>query len=186
MSDWTSSERGASFLDAQAAKNRAAGANGEWPEPQPINPKVSPEPYPFDALPQSIRAAVEEVTGFVKAPIPLVASSALAALSLAGQAHVDIRRAEKLQGPTGLFLLTIADSGERKSTCDGFFTQTIRDYERAQADAARLTLKDHKAAMEAWEARHAGIKERIRQLAKQNKSDDEVESSLRDLEHNKP
>jgi putative DNA primase/helicase len=66
-----------------------------------------------------------------------VASSALAALSLAVQAHADVRRAEKLQGPTGLFLLTVADSGERKSTCDGFFMQAIRDYEAAQAETAK-------------------------------------------------
>ena len=59
--------------------------------------------YPLDALPDTIRAAVEEVVGFVKAPIPLVASSALSALSLACQAHIDVKRAEGLQGPVGLF-----------------------------------------------------------------------------------
>ncbi len=101
-----------------------------WPEPQPLATKVEPEPYPLDALPDAIRAAVKEVQGFTKAPVPLVASSALAALSLASQAHADAKRAEKLTGPVSLFLLTIADSGERKSTCDGFFTKAIRDYRR--------------------------------------------------------
>jgi putative DNA primase/helicase len=71
---------------------------------------VEPEPYPLDALPDTIRAAVEEVAGFVKAPIPLVASSALAALSLACQAHIRREAGGKLHGPVGLFLLTIADS----------------------------------------------------------------------------
>jgi putative DNA primase/helicase len=73
---------------------------------------------------------VEEVASFVKAPLPLVASSALAALSLAAQAHIDIKRAEKLHGPVSLDLLTIADSGERKSTCDGFFSSAIRQYQQ--------------------------------------------------------
>jgi putative DNA primase/helicase len=147
---------------------------------------VEPEPYPLDALPLPIRAAVEEVAGFVKAPLPMVASSALAALSLAIQAHADAKRAEKLHGPVGLFLLTIADSGERKSTCDGFFTRAIRDYEEAQAEAAKPILKDHRAAIEAWEAKRAGIKESIRQLAKAGKPTHGAESSLRDLEHDKP
>lgn len=154
----------------------------EWPEPQPLTTKVSPEPYPIGALPDSIRAAVEEVAGFVKAPLPLVASSALAALSLAIQAHADAKRAEKLVGPVGLFLLTIADSGERKSTCDGFFTQAIRDYEVAQAEAAKPILKNHMAANEAWEAKRGGIKEKIRQLAKAGKATGAQESELRDLE----
>lgn len=54
-----------------------------WPEPQPLAASVGTEPYPLDALPAVVRAAVEEVQGFIKAPVPLVASSALAALSLA-------------------------------------------------------------------------------------------------------
>lgn len=157
-----------------------------WPVPHPLAAKVEPEPYPLDALPLPIRAAVEEVAGFVKAPVPMVASSALAALSLAIQAHADAKRAEKLHGPVGLFLLTIADSGERKSTCDGFFTRPIRDYEEAQAEAAKSILKDHKAAVEAWEAKRGGVKEKIRQLAKGNKPTAGMESALRDLEHDKP
>ena len=161
-------------------------AGDDWPEPQPLAAKIEPEPYPIDALPEAIRAAVEEVQGFVKAPIPLVASSALAALSLACQAHMNAKRAEKLHGPVGLFLLSIADSGERKSTCDGFFTRAISDYEEAQAEAAKPELKDHKADIEAWEAKHNGIKEKIRQLAKESKPTADREMALRRLEHEKP
>ena len=161
-------------------------AGDDWLEPQPLAAKMEPEPYPIDALPEAIRAAVEEVQGFVKAPIPLVVSSALAALSLACQAHMNAKRAEKLHGPVGLFLLSIADSGERKSTCDGFFTRAISDYEEAQAEAAKPELKDHKADIEAWEAKHNGIKEKIRQLAKESKPTADHEMALRRLEHEKP
>lgn len=161
-------------------------AVANWPEPQPITIKVAPEPYPIDALPGTIRAAVEEVAGFVKAPLPMLASAALSALSLAIQAHADAKRAEKLHGPVGLFLLTIADSGERKSTCDGFFTKAIRDYEEAQAEEAKPIIKNHKADFEAWEAKRGGIKDKIRQLSKDNKPTASMESDLRDLEHDKP
>jgi len=188
---------------AQAIANASAPASGEhqpgedeapagdadgngWPDPHPLAAKIEPEAYPLDALPLPIRAAVEEVAGFVKAPVPMVASSALAALSLACQAHIDAKRLEKLHGPVGLFLLTIADSGERKSTCDSFFTKTISDYEEAQAEAAKPALKDHRAAVEAWEAKRGGVKEKIRQLAKDQKPTAGMESALRDLEHDKP
>ncbi|SCY42366.1 putative DNA primase/helicase [Nitrosospira sp. Nl5] len=161
-------------------------AEGEWTNPQPLTAKVEPEPYPLDALPDTIRAAVEEVAAFVKAPLPLIASSALTALSLAVQAHYDAKRAEKLQGPVGLFLLTIADSGERKTTCDGFFTQPIRDYEAAQAEAAKPGLRECQVKIEAWEAKRSGIKEQIRQLAKGSKPTEDMESALQELENNKP
>ena len=161
-------------------------ANNGWPEPQSLAMNTLREPYPLDALPDSIRAAVQEVAAFVKAPLPMVAMSALAALSLAVQAHADVKRLEKLYGPIGLFLLAIADSGERKSTCDGFFTKAICDYEAAQAEAAKPELKDYNAALEAWDAKRAGIKEKIRQLAKDNKPSGSMEAALRDLEYDKP
>ena len=169
----------------------AAVAVAEWPEPQPLGVKVAPEPYPIDALPDTIRAAVEEVAGFVKAPIPMVASSALAALSLAAQAHIDAKRAEKLQGPVGLFLLTIADSGERKSTCDGFFVSAIRQHQEEQAEAAKPAMKEYKAAITAWEAERDGIVSAIKQAAKSNKpvsgkDTRALRADLAELEHDKP
>lgn len=172
--------------DGISSTSSSNSSSNGWPEPQPLTVKLAPEPYPLDALPETIRAAVEEVAGFVKAPLPLVASSALAALSLAAQAHVDVKRAERLQGPVGLFLLTIADSGERKSTCDGFFSTAIREYQVEQAEAAKPILKNYKAALDAWEAKHGGIKEQIRQLAKTGKSTLGAETELSDLMHTKP
>jgi len=158
----------------------------DWPEPQPLAAKVAPEPYPIDALPKTIRAAVEEVAGFVKAPLPMVASSALAALSLATQAHVDAKRAERLQGPVGLFLLTIADSGERKSTCDGFFTSAIRQYQEEQAEAMKPAIKEYQAAIAAWEAERDGILSAIKGAAKSGKSTENLRADLADLQRDKP
>ncbi len=157
-----------------------------WPEPQPLTAKVAPEPYPIDALPETIRAAVEEVAGFVKAPLAMVASSALAALSLATQAHIDVKRAERLHGPTGLFLLTIADSGERKSTCDGFFTSAIRQYQEEQAEAMKPAIKQHQADMAAWEAERDGILAAIKAAGKSGKPTDKLRGDLAELQRDKP
>ena len=141
---WRNRWLAAITLLSSGDKVRPGNSEGNgWPDPHPLAAKIEPEPYPLDALPDTIRAAVEEVAGFVKAPVPLVASSALAALSLAlPSAHVDAKRAEKLHGPVGLFLLTIADSGERKSTCDGFFTSAIRHYQEEQAEAMKPAIKE--------------------------------------------
>ena len=158
----------------------------DWPDPLPLVAKIEPEPYPIDALPGIIRKAVEEVLSFTKAPVPLVASSALAAIALAVQAHIDVKRAEKLTGPVSLFLLTIADSGERKTTCDKFFTAAIQQYQRDQVKLIQPELEDHKAAMDAWKAKRAGLMEKIRQQVKQDESTAATENTLRELDHAKP
>lgn len=168
------------------AENPADAGPDVWADPLPLSAKIEPEPYPIDALPLAIRAAVEEVQSFVQAPLAMVATSALTAVSLAVQAHFDVKRLEKLHGPVGIYALILGDSGERKSTTDGFFTRAIRDFEVAQAEAAKPALADYKAAIEAWEAKRGGIKEKIRELAKAGKPTGEMESALRDLERDKP
>jgi putative DNA primase/helicase len=157
-----------------------------WPEPQTLSAKVEPEPYPLDALPPIIRAAVEEVAGFVKAPLAMVVSSALGARSLACQAYVDIKRAEKLTGPASLFLLTIGDSGERKSTCDQFFLTAIRDYQAEQSEAMKPEIERHEAELDAWSAERNGILEAIKAAAKAGKSTDDMRANLAQLQHDKP
>ncbi|TXG97381.1 MAG: DUF3987 domain-containing protein [Rhodocyclaceae bacterium] len=168
--------------DAPAGDSEGSG----WPDPHPLAAKIEPEPYPLDALPDTIRAAVEEVAGFVKAPAALVASSALAALSLACQAHIDAKRAEKLHGPVGLFLLTIADSGERKSTCDGFFASAIRQYQEEQAEAMKPAIKEYQAAIAAWEAERDGILSAVKDAGKKGKPTDKLRGDLAQLQQDKP
>ena len=157
-----------------------------WPDPQPLTAKIKPEPYPLDALPATIRAAVEEVAGFVKAPVALVASSALAALSLACQAHIDAKRAEKLHGPVGLFLLTIADSGERKSTCDSFFVSAIRQYQEEQAESMKPEIKEYQAAIASWEAERDGILSAVKTAGKKGAPTDKLRGDLAQLQQEKP
>ena len=175
--------------DHQPDEGNAPAGDSEgngWPDPHPLAAKIEPEAYPLDALPDTIRAAIEEVAGFVKAPAALVASSALAALSLACQAHIDAKRAEKLHGPVGLFLLTIADSGERKSTCDGFFTSPIRQYQEEQAEAMKPAIKEYQAAIAAWEAERDGILSAVKDAGKKGKPTDNLRGDLAQLQQDKP
>lgn len=158
----------------------------EWPGAKPLTAKIDAEPYPLDALPLAIREAVEEVQGFTKAPLALVATSAVANLSLAAQAHIDVKRAEKLTGPTGTFTLVIADSGERKTTCDGFFSTPIRDYEREQAELSKPELMRYRADISAWDAKRAGLVDAIKQRAKNGTDASQQEAQLRMLEGEKP
>lgn len=158
----------------------------EWGEPQPLIATFEAEDYPIDALPATLQAAVKEVQSFTQAPMSLVAASALTAISLAVQAHVDVNRAEKLAGPVGLFMLTIADSGERKTTCDGFFMNPVRDFELKQFEAGKPLLQDYRAKLDAWEAKRAGIKEKIRQQSKAGRSVNAEEGTLKTLERERP
>lgn len=158
----------------------------EWPEPSPLAVKIAPQAYPTDALPETIRAAVEEVRDFVQAPVPLIAGSALSAVSLASQAQVDVERASKLTGPCSLNFLTIAESGERKTTSDRCFMTAIRNYEAEQAEFAKPEIKKYEAEVAAWSSKKAGLLDAIKAASKAGNSCTALEAKLQELQQAEP
>lgn len=96
-----------------------------------MTPQLPAQPliFPVWALPPTIRAAVEEAIAVTQAPPALVASSAIAAASLAVQAKFDVERMSRLVSPCSLYVITFAESGERKTTVDEMFFATFRKFE---------------------------------------------------------
>lgn len=157
-----------------------------WNEPQPIIQQISPFSYPINELPQIIRGAVLEVQEFTKAPVAMIAASAISTLSLAAQPHFNVMRAEKLIGPIGIYYMTIADSGERKSTCDNFFIEVIRRYENEQNKTGKKLFSEYQLMQESWNSKKDGLKDKIRQESKKRNATKELESELQQLEASKP
>jgi hypothetical protein len=125
-------------------------------EPEPLVREIPRgAPYPAHAL-GPLQAAVKEVHGITQAPIAICAQSALAVASLAVQGFADV---ETLGGtrPLSLFLLTIARSGERKTSCDQLFMEALREHERKQAKRYREDRQDWQRRHAIWRARHDRI-----------------------------
>ena len=170
----------------EIAAMRTPALHGAWPTPQPLGVSIESLAYPVDALPTVVRDAVEEVQAFVQAPVPLVAASAISALSLAVQAIHDVQRAPTLSGPTSLYLLTIAESGERKSTCDNYFLGALREWQAEQEERLRPVREQYEKDYGAWEARVSGAKQRITQDEKAAKSTDAARRALEQVYADKP
>ncbi|WP_054689627.1 YfjI family protein [Desulfosarcina cetonica] len=194
VTDWIQS--GATKDDIQhaidvAVEYRWGEANhaevvADWPDPEPLTSTIDPQTYPVDALPGLIREAVEEVQLFVQAPLTLVASSALSAVSLACQGLADVERAAGLSGPSSLFLLSIAESGERKSQIDKHFFSGIAEYVEHQIELASPLQAEHAAKMAVWEAKRSAILDQIKKDTKAGKSTGEFEAKLEKHQKNEP
>lgn len=140
-------------------KYRRAGAGTVGLDPVDPTPLIRdmPEagPYPVAAL-GALREPAEALASVTEAPVALCAASTLAAAALAAQGH---RNAETLSGtaPASLFLLTVAESGERKSTADRLAMRGVRDFEAdlcTDYDIERDLWRD---AHEMWKASRARI-----------------------------
>jgi hypothetical protein len=122
--------------------------------PQPLLREVPKgECYPVEAL-GPLRSTVEAVHDKTQAPVAIAAQSALSVASLAVQGFADV---ETLAGnsPCSLYCLTIAQSGERKSACDKFFMQAVRDFEADRAAGYRIDFVSHETALKLWEQRRS-------------------------------
>ena len=68
-------------------------------------------PYPADALPSIIREAACSYQKYGQQPLPLIACSALANVSLACQTLANVARDNLLVSPVSLYFLCVSGSG---------------------------------------------------------------------------
>jgi Protein of unknown function (DUF3987) len=135
--------------------------------PQPLLRAIAPAAaYPVAAL-GPLRAAVEAVQGMTLAPMAIPAQSALAVASLAVQAFADVEVLGGGYSPPSLYALTIAQSGERKSSCDRPLMQALREFEREAAKTQRDAMTRWRNEQALWK----GARDRILATAKTNQGE---------------
>jgi putative DNA primase/helicase len=158
----------------------------DWPEPEPLTEPLESLPYPVEALPSMLREAVTEAQAFVQAPVALVVSAALSALSLAAQGVANVRRDHQLVGPVSLYLLAVADSGEHKTTCDAIFSAALRDWESTRRLDLAVDLAEFDTAAAIHEARKAGVLEAIKHKRRRGQDTSSEERELEALAKQAP
>lgn len=133
----------------------------KW-NPVPLRKDLRPEEYPVADLPPVIQAAVEEVQAYVQAPMALVAACALSVVSAAVQARFDIQRDVMMKGPSSLYFLTVAESGERKTAIDRLFMAPLIEWQAAQSRAFRKKRDQYDLALEEWEEEYKSLLSKLR------------------------
>lgn len=111
------------------------------------------ETYPWGALPQTLRGAVIEICKNDSLSVPIAAQAVLSAVSLACQDLIWVDRgiANDEKSVCSLFLLTVADTGARKSRADQLVVKPIEAYDlakRAAFEADTLVYKSDQAELE--------------------------------------
>ncbi|WP_164549765.1 YfjI family protein [Altericroceibacterium xinjiangense] len=125
----------------------------EGTSPQPLVREIPTGlPYPVEVL-GPLRPAVEAVQRRTQAPVAIPAQSALSVAALAVQGFANV---ETLGGwaPLSLYCLTVAASGERKSSCDAPLMAAMREFEREQAAIYREARKERALDLAIWKKRH--------------------------------
>jgi hypothetical protein len=158
-----------------------APANNNIEPPMPLRRAVrGADPYPIEALGVIIGAAAAAAAKHVQAPLELCAQSSLANAALAVQGHINVVRpwTDRAE-PVSLFLLSVAGTGDRKTTADNLLGgEVISDFEsEREADNyhARLAYEN---AKEGYDAARATAKAKA---VKDSIGPDAIAKALRDV-----
>ena len=119
--------------------------------------------YPADAL-GPLRGPAEAISRKCQVPLAMAAQSVLVVAALASQAHADVQLPFGQSRPLSLFLVTVAASGERKTTSDNEASWPIAKREKALRD-------EHLEAMTRWRAEHAAWAAQKREIEGARKTD---------------
>jgi hypothetical protein len=123
--------------------------------PLPLYPPLpDPDPYPVEAL-GPLADAGRAIAQQVQAALCIAGQSVLAVASLAAQSLADVVLpigAEGQARPLSLYLVTVAPSGDRKTSADNEALRPVRLREKAMRDSYDQDLLIFHIASTAWKA----------------------------------
>lgn len=166
-------------MNASTMKERLEAAPVITTEgPRPLYRELPPAaPFPVHSLGPVLGKAAWAIESMIQCPMACAANSVLAVASLAAQsrANVILPIGQGKPAPLSLYLFTVLDSGERKSSADSMALKPVRDLERELAQAETVERVDYDVKQAAWDASHKYL------LIQHKKDREALEAALYDL-----
>jgi hypothetical protein len=155
----------AEWVDLRALRKAAVKFAKEFdtsimrrPDPLPLAPPLpAARPYPVAALGSILGDAASSIASKTQCAPALAAQSVLAVASLAAQRLADVRLPYGQTRPLSLFFVTIAASGDRKSTADNEALVPVRKRESNLKCDYEIQHESWRISDAAWAAQHRKI-----------------------------
>lgn len=144
--------------DARALVVEVAAERAHFSEKRPLFRELPQPPlFPVDALGPLKEPAIA-IQSRTQAPIEICAQSVLAAATLAIQAHIDVELPGGGTKPVVGMFVSIAESGERKTSVDKIALAPVRDIESQWNRDHKLATADYENRLSAWKTARLSVK----------------------------
>ena len=137
-------------------------------------------------LPPAYYRTMMNAQDVTQAPYPIIQSSMLAAMSQLCQGLVDVKKPSGQIVPTSMYFLTIAESGERKSTVHNYFWSEISRHDQEEQTRFKNDVQLKEALLAIWEQKHKQLSRAVAQLDFDEFEDSEEFAQLLAHEQKKP
>ena len=160
--DWPLERRNNYFAADAARYLEAKQTNGasspHRTETLPLAPAMpAARIFPIEALGHVLAGAAASIAMRVQCAQAIAAHSCLAVASLAAQRLADVRLPHGQTRPLSLYLITVAASGDRKSTADNEALRPVRMREKALAIEYQRAFSEWRNSRDAWAAQRRKI-----------------------------
>lgn len=118
--------------------------------------------FPLNAFSSKLRETIIDIEKRTQAPIPLIASSVISAISLSCQNRIDVNISDVFKSPVSLFLFVIANSGERKTTVDRIVMKPFYEHDEKSQRKLEECKKIHAVELQIWQEKEKTILGKIR------------------------
>jgi Protein of unknown function (DUF3987) len=143
--------------------------------PRPLTREIGPAPvFPVAALGSVLGGAAEAIYDKVQAPQAICAQSVLGAAALAAQRQADVILPTGQTRPLSVYLISIAASGERKSSADIEALAPVQTYEARLRETYDAALPGFQNRRDVWEQQ--------RRVILADRKRDDREAKIRALE----
>ncbi|BEN27492.1 TPA: YfjI family protein [Serratia marcescens] len=135
-------------------------------------------PYPIDAFPDVLRQVIQSLHTDTQIPIELIGNTVLTAASLACQAHVEVIQSHMATAePCSLYFLTIAESGEGKSTISKKVMAPFYTFSERIKQEHQTHLADYRREHKLWTIKSRALNNLYkRAIEKGQDGDEEIEA----------
>lgn len=115
-------------------------------------PLDAPKKFPFEALGSILMPAAMSLQRVIQAPDAICAQSVLGAAALACQPFANVFM-DGREIPLSIFLITVAESGDRKSATDKIALKPIHEWQKMLSGSFREEYKHYIRHKELWETK---------------------------------
>ncbi|QJW56496.1 hypothetical protein HL670_03392 [Serratia plymuthica] len=155
----------------------ASQANLPGLQYHPVNKTL--QPYPVQSFPPVLRNVIQALHSNTKIPVEMIGNVVLAATSLTCQSLIEVIQPHtNMPEPCSLYLMTIAESGEGKTTinkqvmkpCYAFSLELIQQYEQH--------VINYKHKFKLWKIRQQALESNLRQAIKKGYPGEDEEQAI--------
>jgi hypothetical protein len=124
---------------------------------EPLSPPENGEAdFPLDGLGELLGGAARAIADGVQLPPAIAAQSVLASAAMAAQQFANMQINGRIS-PLSLFCLTVAESGDRKSSADKIATAPLDEWQRTLIEQHRWEQQDYDNQMDTYKVERETI-----------------------------